>query len=131
MVIWFRKRIPVAVVLSLLMGVAIPGQAPGGEALKDAQSVPALRVLQECPATEPTCVVFDIGLVWKGERFVDADRHPSVVSVEIDDATGYGTAIVEVRGRLNGGPEKKFRVVLPYPMDQLNCVDFSAAVVGV
>ena len=131
MVAWLRTRFSLAVVLSLLLGVAIPGQAPGGEALKGAQSVPVLRVLRECPATEPTCVVFDINLLLNGDRAPDVERHPNVVSVTFDNTTGFGVAVLNVRGRLNGGPEKKHRIVFDPFIDGLRCQDFHGAIVGV
>jgi len=131
MVVWFRKLIPLAAVLSLLMGVSVPGQALSSEASKVAENAPVLRVLKKCPLTEPTCVVFDIGLVWEGERFVDADRHPSVVSVALDESTGYADTIVQVRGRLNGGPEIVHQIVFHPYVDGLYCRDFTGAIVGV
>lgn len=131
MAVWFRKRIPVAAVLGLLMGMAIPGQALSGEALKDAQGVPVLHVLKKCPLTEPTCVVFDINLLLNGERAPDVERHPNVVSVTFDNTTGYGVAVVNVLGRLNGGPEKKYHIVFDPFVDGLRCQDFHGAAVGV
>lgn len=131
MAVWFRKRIPVAAVLGLLMGMTIPGQALSGEALKDAQGVPVLHVLKKCPLTEPTCVVFDINLLLNGERAPDVERHPNVVSVTFDNTTGYGVAVVNVRGRLNGGPEKKYHIVFDPFVDGLRCQDFHGAAVGV
>ena len=130
MVVRFRKQIPVAAVLCLLMGVAIPGQALSGEASKGAKNAPVLRVLKKCPLTEPTCVVFDIDLIWNGGRAPDVERHPNVVSVT-SDTTGYGVAVVNVRGRLNGGPEKKYHIVFDPFVDGLGCQDFQGAAVGV
>ena len=111
-------------VMLMLNGIALAGDASKSSPL-------LLQALSECPEKEPTCVVFDANLSWPGKRSDNAIDHPSVVSIDIDNNTGYGTAVVEVRGRLNSGPEKKFRVIFPYPMDQLGCVDFSAAVIGV
>jgi len=113
------------------MGVSVPGQALSSEASKVAENAPVLRVLKKCPLTEPTCVVFDIDLLLNGERAPDVERHPNVISVTFDNTTGYGVAVVNVRGRLNGGPEKKYHIVFDPFVDGLRCQDFHGAAVGV
>ena len=131
MAVRFQKRISVAAVLFLLMGMAIAGQALSGETSKGAKNAPLLRVLKKCPLTEPTCVVFDIYLSWNGGRALELKRHPKVVSVTFDDTTGWGVAVVNVRGRLNGGPEKEYHIVFHAFDAAMRCQDLFGPVVGV
>lgn len=92
---------------------------------------PQLQALSECPKKEPRCVIFDANLSWPGKRSDNPLDHPSVVAIDIDNKTGYGMLFIMVRGRLNKGPVKKYRVSFPYPGDQLGCRDSLVAVAGV
>jgi hypothetical protein len=94
-------------------------------------SHPQLHALSECPENEPTCIVFNANFSWPGKRSDNPLDHPSVVAIDMDNKTGYGTAFIIVHGRLNKGSVRKYRVGLPYPGDQLNCNDSSVAVAGV
>ena len=97
-----------------------------------ANGVRVLKAFTKCPETEPTCMVFHIDLVWPKERSSRITEHPNVVRFVPDNKfLDYGTAHVNVRGRLKGGPEKKYRLLLSYPTDALGCGEFYAATVGV
>ena len=116
---------------TLAAWVLSPGVVLADEAVI-ASDARVLKALTKCPETEPTCLVFHIDLVWPKERLSRITEHPNVVLFVPDNKfLDYGTAHVNVRGRLKGGPEKTYRLLLRYPTDALGCGEFYAATVGV
>lgn len=95
------------------------------------KSHPLLQALGKCPENEPACVVFDANLFWPGKTSGNPSGYPGVIDVDLDEKTGYGTAIIVVQGRLNDGPVMEYRLGFHYPADQLDCKDTTIAMAGV
>ncbi len=118
--------------LSLLIVGILHSEASWSDDSPVEKSVRVLTAIKKCPNSEPTCIGFDIHLNWPNKSSGRITDHPNVVKFVPDDKFGdYGTAHINVRGHLNGGPEKTFRLLLRYPTDMLECGEFFAAVVGV
>ena len=101
----------------LFLGTLAAWVLSSGIALADgaaiAGDIRVLKALKECPETEPTCLVFHIDLVWPGKPSGWITQHPNVIRFVPDEKfSEYGTAHVNVRGRLKSGPEKTYRLFL-------------------
>jgi len=81
-----------------------------------------LDVVEDCPATQLLCVEMNGNLNWPGERQLDVFKHPSVsyVASKRGDDPDYYPILIEVTGRLNGGPVRTYFLRLTYPNDLLN-----------
>lgn len=92
-----------------------------------------LTPLTECPASRPACMLFDIYLKTPGTRIDDRPPYTKVISEDPDKYDNVNVPIVvDLLGRLNGGPEKMHRVALPDGRgSEMVCQDLWAATIGV
>lgn len=95
-----------------------------------ASAVELLEALEECPAAESACLDMYAYLNWPGERSDRVEDHPAVSEVLIDKGEEYGHLAVRVRGRLNGGAARSYRLKIGYPTDALGCNDFKVPALG-
>ncbi len=90
-----------------------------------------LEALEQCPSGLPTCLTMRANLKWPGARSDSVGDHAAVV--EVDERvreSDYGQVIVRIVGRLDGGEPRPYRLRLAYPVDAVNCNDFTVAAMG-
>lgn len=67
-------------------------------------------------------------LHWPVRGGVAIQEHPAVLSVdELVQNGGYGSVVVVVTGRLDGGAQGEYRLRIAYPNDMQGCNDFLVA----
>jgi hypothetical protein len=70
-------------------------------------------------------------LHWPVRGGIAIQEHPAVLSVdERAQNGGYGSVVVVVTGRLNGGAQGEYRLRIAYPNDMQGCNDFLVAALG-
>ena len=110
LVVW----VPVAILLAT-------SRATGAE---------TLHPVEECPKSEPACVLMDLNLIWPGEQSGDLARHPIVIAEKYFESRFIPHFLLGVTGRLNGSEPKQFQLFLRQNTGDLQCSDFVAAAVG-
>jgi hypothetical protein len=94
-------------------------------------AVSTLDALKACPPSETTCVTMTANLHWPVRGGIAIQEHPAVLSVdERVQNGGYGSVVIVVTGRLNGGAQGEYRLRIAYPNDMQNCNDFLVAALG-
>ena len=89
-----------------------------------------LHPLEECPKSEPACVLMDLNLIWPGEQSGDLARHPIVIAEKYFESRFTPHFLLAVTGRLNGSEPRQFQLFLRQYTGDLRCSDFVAAAVG-
>ncbi|MCZ6606583.1 MAG: hypothetical protein O7A64_02780, partial [Alphaproteobacteria bacterium] len=102
--------VPVAILLAT-------SRATGGE---------TLHPVEECPKSEPACVLMDLNLIWPGKQSADLARHPIVIAEKYFESRFIPHFLLGVTGRLNGSEPKQFQLFLRQNTGDLQCSDFVA-----
>ena len=89
-----------------------------------------LHPLEECPKSEPACVLMDLNLVWPGKQSGDLARHPIVIAEKYFESRFIPHFLLAVTGRLNGSEPKQFQLFLRHAGVEMDCSDFYVAAVG-
>lgn len=92
-----------------------------------AAALETLDALEECPKSEVVCAPLYANLQWPGTRSDRVSDHPAVEEDLRPSGNDYGEVVVRVRGRLDGGKARAYRLKLGYPTDSLGCNDFIVA----
>ncbi len=93
-----------------------------------ASEVEILEALRECPTTEVACLQMDATLNWPFKPVADRTRHPAVDQAVVDENDHFLTHVfVRVRGRLDGGEPKFFRLKLTENRGAIKCQEFLVA----
>lgn len=108
----------------ILAATICAGLLPGFEerpVLAQEALAPPLRLMNDCPDTQDTCVEMLLNL---GDRLYGKfDPYRDFQQGEMDES-GYGEFIIPVEGRLNGAESTTHRLFLRTYTDGINCTDF-------
>ena len=112
---WIAQHLAATMCVGLLSGCA-HSPVPTHESL-----APPLRLLNDCPDTQYTCVEMLLNL---GDRLYGKfDPYRDFQQGEMDK-TGYSEFIIPVEGRLNGTDAGFYRLFFRAYTDGINCTDF-------